>query len=208
MGTKYKKIFILAVIIFIASLLCASTPIYGYKAILPSTNLYLSSDINSEVVATIPQNASVTPIDKSFQVGEFNWQKVSYNTIEGYVLSHDLYESREAESYKIKKGKARSAEIGADINLYVSNDKGSGILGVIHDGEHINIVSTKVDYGEFVLIEYQGNTYFALNSNITTSLSLNQTLALIIGGSAALLAVVIIIIFITVKNKKVYKKTD
>lgn len=207
MRKRFNKIFILIVVIFAAILLSASSPASYYKVILPNTNLYKSADINSEVVQSIPQNASVQLIEDSFLIGEFSWQKVSYNTIEGYVLSHDLYESKEAESYLIKRGKARSSVMGQDINLYISNDINSTVKAVIHDGENINIVNTKVDYAEFVLVEYNGSNYFALKSNVTTSLSLNQTLALIIGCSAAVLTILIIIIFVTLKNKKLYKET-
>jgi hypothetical protein len=207
LGKRYNRIFILLVVILAAILLSGASPISHYKVILPNTNLYKSADINSEVVQTIPQNASVQLIDESFLVGEFSWQKISYNTIEGYVLSHDLYESKDAESYTIKKGKARSVTMGADVNLYISNDKNSEIALVIHDGENINIISTKVDYDEFVLVEYNGSNYFALNANVTTSLSLNETLAVIIACSAAALTIAIIIIFVTIKNKKLYKET-
>lgn len=208
MGKKtIFKIFILIVVLLASTIFSASTPIYNYKVILPDTKLYLSPDLSSEVIAKLPQNAVVTMQGESFAVGEFVWQKISYNTIEGYVLSHDLYESREIESYNIKRGKARSKRVGEDIKLYVSNDIESDIGNVIHDGENIDIVITKIDYGEFFLIEYKGGKYFALKENVSTALSLNQMLALIIGGSALVATLVIITIVISVKNRKLYKET-
>ncbi|NLL56427.1 MAG: SH3 domain-containing protein [Clostridiales bacterium] len=207
MGKFYKKVSIIITVILAVILLCASAP-YNRKVILPNTNLYSETDINSEVLAKIPQNATVRLIDDSFQVGEFNWQKVSYNTMEGYVLSHDLYQSKGEDSFSITKAKVRSSKIGKDINLYVSHDSSSQVGAVVHDGEKLNIWSTEVDYGDFVMVEYKGNTYFALKSNVTTQLSLNQTLALIIGGSAVALGIILVIILVSAKNKKLYKKTN
>lgn len=208
MGKKtIFKIFILVLTLLSATIFSASTPIYDYKVILPDTKLYLNADLSSEVIANLPQNAIVTMQGDSFAVGEFVWQKITYNTIEGYVLSHDLYESREIESYSIKRGKARSAKIGEDIMLYVSNDINSAVASVIHDGENIDIVITKIDYGDFVLIEYKSAKYFALKDNVSTALSLNETLALIIGGVALVIAIIIITIAISVKNRKLYKET-
>ncbi len=106
-----------------------------------------------------------------------------------------------------KRAKARASKIGEDINLYISNDVASGVAQVVHDGEYLNIIITKIDYGEFHLVEYKGERCFALKTNVSELLSLNETLALIIGGAAAAVTVAIIIILIVVKNKKLYKET-
>lgn len=208
MGKKIIfKILILVVILIASTLFVAANPVAKYKVILPNTNLYATTDINSEVIAVLPQNAVVLAQGESCQVGEFIWQKVEYNTIEGYVLTHDLYESKEVESYTIKRGKARSAKLGEDINLYISNDIESEIAVVCHDGENINIIMSQIDYGDFLPIEYKGSNYFALKSNVSTSLSLNEMIALIIGSAATVIAITIIIVFITMKNRKLYKET-
>lgn len=208
MGKKsVGKLIVCAIALILAMVFSASAPVFGYKVVLPDTNLYRSADINSEVIAVMPQNAGVALVGESFAVGEVIWQKVVYNTIEGYVLAHDIYESREIDKFDVKRAKARASKIGEDINLYISNDVASGVAQVVHDGEYFNIIITKIDYGEFHLVEYKGERCFALKTNVSELLSLNETLALIIGGAAAAVTVAIIIILIVVKNKKLYKET-
>lgn len=200
------KCFIIVVVLFIAlTSVSANTAQYSNKIILPDTNLYINADINSEVVAVMPQNAVVTPDGDAFYVGEYSWQRIIYNTITGYVMSGDLYQSRDIENYTIEHGKARSAKMGEDINMYISNDINSTIACVIHDGEEFDIITTKIDYGDFELVEYNDNQYFALKANVTTSLSYNETIALIIGCSAAGVLIVLIITIILLKHKKLYK---
>jgi hypothetical protein len=199
------KLIIILVILLVALTAISAVDISStYKVILPNTNLYEDADFNSDVLAVMPQNAIVTLDGDAFYEGEYYWQKVSYNSIIGYMLYGDLFESCDMENYTIEHGKARSLKIGEDINLYISNDTTSTIAYVLHDGEKLNIISNDIDYGNFELVEYEGENYFASKANVTTALSLNEEIALIIGLSALGIILVVVIIYTIKKRKKLY----
>lgn len=196
-------------ILFIATLsIAASSAEYYYKAILPDTKIYKESDINSEIIAMIPQNAIVEAISEKFEKDGRVWQEVSYNSIKGFTLFNDLYKSREEESFTIKHGKACSVKMGENIKVYKSNDMNSEIVYVLHDGEKLDIIDNGIDYGVFNLINYKGGRYFVLKANVTTSLSYNQRIALIIGLSSVGAVIIFLVIYFIVKNKKTNKDTQ
>lgn len=194
------KAAVVAVIIFIAVISLGAG--YTHKVMLPDTGLYENYDFSSRILAVMPQNAVVTIRGESFTDSGYEWQKITYNNITGYVLASDLFQSKTIQDYSVTKAKARSSKMGLDIPLYGSNDASAEAILDIHDGAGINVMVSEVDYGEFYMVEYEGTEYFALKKNISFSLSYNESLALIIGGSALFAAAVAAVAVSAVKRKK------
>ncbi len=195
------------IIVFLSLCLSASTPAENnttFKTIYPSTNLYTTSSLQSEVLITIPQNVIVTVINEPFYQNEILWQEVDYEKYNGYVLYNNLYVSMQNDTYTIKIVKATSANMGKDILLYESHDTNSQSIA-ISDGTKLNLIVNDIDYGIFSKVEYEGKAYYVVTAEITNGLSYNQTLAVII-VSALCGVILIIALVIIIKRKNRLKK--
>jgi len=177
----------------------------NYKAAWPNTHFYETASLESDVIAIIPQNAPVVKIDDAFLVDDDNWQKIEYNSQVGYVLASDIFCSKELKELTFNHARAKSTHLGDKINMYLSNSTDSEIVLTINDGEKMDILIEDVDYGEFYKVDYKGNKYFVDKDNVTTSLSSNQALALIIIGVTVLLSVIVAIAYFSLRKKKATK---
>ncbi len=173
-----------AIITMIAVLcvLCAAAPVnsYVYKTVLPDTPLYAETSLESEILIKIPQNAVIEIVGEKIFTGETEWQKVTYTTFTGYVRNDAIYRSAANDNYTVKPVTAVSERMGEDIGLYDTHTADAVAVKTIHDGEKVRLISNGIDYGEFSLIEYDGDFYFIRSSDITDGLSYNQKLAVII----------------------------
>lgn len=194
---------IICLIIAILSLcLSASTPPLDQsviRTIHPKTNLYTTASLQNNVVIILPQNAFVTLIGEPFYQSELLWQEINYEQYNGFVLYNNLYVSLRNDTYSMRIVKATSKAMGQEIALYVTHDITSEHITVC-DGTKLNLIVTDIDYGNFSKVEYLGNTYYVISTEITSGLSYNQTIAVII--SSALCGAVLIAVFLTVIIKK------
>ncbi len=196
-----KTAFILLVAIVLASvLLGASSPLdeYVYKTVLPDTPLYENTDFSSETLISVPHNAEVEVIGEPFFVGDVEWQQVRYTVYTGYMPSGAIFKSIKNDVYDVIIAKASSTKMGDKIPFYYTHNINTEPAGYLYDGEQLRIIDDGIDYGEFYMTEYDGNYYFVLKDNVTTGLSYNQLLALIISCSfagAIIIAVVIVIVY-------------
>ncbi|NCA92639.1 hypothetical protein EOM82_05230 [bacterium] len=201
---KKHSIIICLIIVILAVCTSASTPTssnYLFKTIHPNTSLYFDASLLSEVLIDIPQNAEVTVVGEPFYQGEILWQKVEYAPFSGYVLYNSIYKSIENEPYNVRIVKAVSKSMGQKISLYVAHDASSEKIEV-NDGTKLNLIITEVNYGDFQKVEYQSNTYYVLKDNITTGLSYNQLIAVILASALVVLLIATSLIIIMIRKRK------
>lgn len=205
-NTTIAITFAIITVIAVFCTLCAAAPVnsYVYKTVLPDTPLYAETSSESEILIKIPQNAVVEIVGEKILTGETEWQKVKYTAFTGYVRNDAVYRSVANDNYMVTPVTVVSEKMGEDIGLYDTHTSDAVAVKTVHDGEKVRLISNGIDYGDYVLIEYEGDFYFIHSSDITDGLSYNQKLAVIIAGCfvGALILVGIITIAVR-KNKKV-----
>ncbi len=205
-NTTIAITFAIITVIAVFCTLCAAAPVnsYVYKTVLPDTPLYAETSSESEVLIKIPQNAVVEIVGEKILTGETEWQKVKYTAFTGYVRNDAVYRSVANDNYMVTPVTVVSEKMGEDIGLYDTHTSDAVAVKTVHDGEKVRLISNGIDYGDYALIEYEGDFYFIRSSDITDGLSYNQKLAVIIAGCfvGALILVGIITIAVR-KNKKV-----
>ncbi|MDY4655814.1 MAG: hypothetical protein SO386_06305 [Eubacteriales bacterium] len=205
-NTTIAITFAIITVITVFCTLCAAAPVnsYVYKTVLPDTPLYAETSSESEILIKIPQNAVVEIVGEKILTGETKWQKVKYTAFTGYVRNDAVYRSVANDNYMVTPVTVVSEKMGEDIGLYDTHTSDAVAVKTVHDGEKVRLISNGIDYGDYALIEYEGDFYFIRSSDITDGLSYNQKLAVIIAGCfvGALILVGIITIAVR-KNKKV-----
>ena len=206
-GKKIEKTAVSVIVVLticLVFLLCAAAPAgtrYTYKAVL-GFSLYESADLTSTVLVSVPQNAQVEPLGDPVTVDGKVWQRVVYSGLTGYTYSDNIYLSNKNDNFVFVVGKAKSAFMGQPIALYTVHDENAEPVRYMNDGENLRIVSDNVSYGSFSRIEYDGSYYFVRTENVTTGLSFNQTLAVIILGSVVGATCIVVLIVVLTKRRK------
>lgn len=207
-----KAAVILVAIVMTALFLCAAAPVkeYTYKVILPDTPLYAEADLNSEVLIKIPQNVAVEldPDKPSFEAKNVTWQPVKYTNLEGYVVKEAIYASLKKDNYDVLLAKAKSKKMGESVLLYGTHSENFPSMITVHDGERLCIIQDGVVYGDddnFYKVEFNNEYYFVLKDNVTTGLSYNQTIGVIIVVCFAVVIAAVILTVFLVRRKKRYK---
>lgn len=202
---KKTAILILLTVVLASVLLGASSPLneYVYKTVLPDTPLYEKTDFSSKVLISVPHNAEVEIVGEAFFVGDVEWQKVKYTLYTGYMPASAVYRSLKNDVYDVIIAKAASVKMGDKIALYLTHDKETAPAVYLFDGEQIRIIDNGIDYGDFYMAEYDGAYYFVLKDNVTTGLSYNQLLALIISCSfVGVIIIAAVIIFVYRRRRR------
>lgn len=171
------------------------------KVMLPSTKLYSATDFESSVAVTLSINDEVT-IKEEILVNGVMWYKVDSHGVEGYLLASDVYSSYKNNSVSYLDAKIKTEKLGEKVNFYQTYSKNSEVVDVGYDGQNIKVVKNNVDYGEFSLVEYNGDYYFVLSNNTTTGLSYSQNLGLMIIGVVLFVLIIILGICIAIKKNK------
>lgn len=201
---KDKVLFVILAIVVASFILCAADfdDSFAYKAVLPNTPIYASADTSSSVVGTIPQNAIVKTVGDPITVDGITWQRISYTLLIGYVTSTALYKSYAIDDYNVLIAKVKASGMGKDVPIYSYFSESVGVDRYVHDGEKISVIDDGIEYGKFSLIEYDGERYFILSDNVTTGLSYNQLIAVIIIAGVAGLVIIVSIIIMLVRRRK------
>ena len=198
-----KKFFVATLIV----LICACALFAGASApanitsawiLLPETPIYASPSLDAEVLHVCAQNEGVVIIGEATENGK-TWKKVRYlNAVEGYVTEDALYYTSRSTLENIKVVKISPTKMGAKVGLYkiVTEDP----VLELSDGENVYLLESAADYGDFSIIEYNGEQYFVKTNEITDSLTYNQKVAIII--AAALIGVLISFFTIIILYKK------
>ena len=197
---------ITAIIAVVFCIFSAASPVYATKILL-NTPLYQEASFDSEtVLKEIRTNETVEKIGDVVrdETGK-EWIKVRYNErYEGYVPYGYLYQSAGTEDYDMQVVKVTGSSTSEKIPLYSYYDTNSEIVGELVDGEKLNLVLDDNSYGEFSRVIFDGKYCFVKTSNITTGLTYNQKLALIISVAlfVLLLAAGVVAVVIIQKKKK------
>lgn len=180
---------------------------------LIKTPLYSEASFSSEkIIPEIKQNETVEQIEQPISDGNgVKWVKIRYNShYEGYVPYTYLYYTVGGDGYEVYVAKVTGKKTGDGIKLYKYYDEKSEAGKVLHDGQKVSVVLEKnTSYGEYLKVIYDGEYYFVKSENVTTGLTYNQKLALIIsggliGGGLAVAFTVIVLVRkkrASVKNK-------
>ncbi len=205
-----KKILI-AVCICSACLLAlfagASAPANNAAAwiLLPDTPIYVEASLDAVVLHLCAQNENVVVVGESFVGADGRtWQKVSYiNSVEGYVTYDSLYFTGNASMENIKMVKVSPTQMGKKVGLYkiVTEDP----VLELSDGENVALLKTNVDYGDYSIVEYNGEQYFVKTSELTDSLTYDQKIAVIIAAAMVGLLISSVAIILLYKRKKMNK---
>ncbi len=200
-----KAVILVIAVLMTALFLCAAAPNTQstYKAILKDTLLYKEPDLSSEVLVKIPQNALVELNGNRITVNSKAWQPVKYTSFEGYVTAEGaLYSSLKNDAYDVLLAKATTKKMGNSVALYKTHSENYPAKVSVHDGERLCIVQDGIDYGNFVMVEYDNEYYFVLKENVTTGLSYNQTLGVIIAVCFVVVIIGVIVTVFFVRRKK------
>lgn len=178
--------------------------------ILVNTPLYQAPDFASEkVLDEIKQNEVVQCVEEEVSVDENGreWVRITYSSKTGYVPKSYLYLSAGTEDSNFKVVKATGKSSSEKIKLYSYYQETSEVIGTVVDGEKLNLVSDGKTYGDFSKIVYDGKECYVKTENITTGLTYNQRLALIISVSlvCGLLLIGVISVIVFHKKKKIEK---
>lgn len=190
--------------VFAVLLFGAAAPVeeYTYKAILPDTPLYADSDLGADILIRIPQDAAVEIEGDPVMVGDVEWQRVSYTSLDGYVVKSALYRSLKNDSYDVVIAKASAQKMGEDIYLYDTHLEGAPVAATLNDGEKLRIIDNGIDYDGYLYVEYDGGYYFVRSEYVTTGLSYNETLAVIIAASFVGAVIIAAVIVFAVRKRK------
>lgn len=208
---KTAGLLIIAIIFAVFFIFSAATPIYYYRILLDSP-LYADPDFESEKILNgIKRNEPVEVIGEPISGGnEKEWVKIRYNEeYEGYIPYSYLYKSAGNEDYDLQVVKATGKSTSEEIYLYSYYDETSDVIAKLVDGEKLDLIIDGKTYGEFSKVVYEGKTCFVKTEKITTGLTYNQRLALII--SAALitgLCFVGIAVVLFIRSKKKNRATE
>ena len=201
---KGKVLLVILTIVLASIILCAAgfDDSFEFKAVLPDTPIYANTDISSDIVGYIPQNAKVNIQGDPITIGNVTWQRIKYTSLEGYVVSTALYKSYTNDDYNVMIAKVKSSGMGKDVPLYLTHSETVGADRYVHDGEKISVIDDNIDYGDFSLVEYDGEKYFILTANVTTGLSYNQVIAVIIIACVAGVVIIVSIIIMIIRRRK------
>lgn len=197
---------IITVIAVVFCIFNAAAPV-SHTRILLTTSLYKEADFDSEIVLKdLKANETVEKIgDKVVGTDGKEWILIQYNgQYEGYVPNAYLYETAGTEDYDLIVVKVTGSTTTEEIPLYFYYDENSEIVGKLVDGEKLNLVKDDTSYGEFSKVVYDGKYCFVKTNNITTGLTHNQKLAVIISSAlfALLLVTGVVAVLIIQKKKK------
>lgn len=199
---KRKGLVIIAAIaaVLVSILAGASAPTGSAWILLPDTKIMKEASFDSEVVCTCNQNENVVLVGEKFSVGEVVWQKVTYNGVkEGYLPYDLLYFTKGTTTEVVRLVKITPDKMGQTVPLYKVLGEEAELE--LSDGEHVMLLETKADYGEFSLVEYNGQRYFVKTANITDTLTYNQKVAILIAAIVAGLLVCLVAIILIYRKK-------
>ena len=186
----------------------ASAPAMPEKSawiLLPETAIYSQASFDSDVLYSCNQNESVTLVGSAETDGSgVVWQKVVYNnSVEGYLPYDLIYFTSGSTTEEVRMVKITPEKMGVTVPLYkVLTEEPTLYLS---DGTDVTLLETSADYGEYSLVEYEGQNYFVKTVNITDTLTYNQKVAVIIASVVIGLIVCIVFILVIYKKKTLNK---
>lgn len=166
-------------------------------ALYPDTPLY--SAPGGDKIATIPQNAELT-------LGTLSggWYEAKYLDLEGYVRQSDVYFSAGGVAgVRVISVKVLADGVGMRVALKAAPDAMSETLEEIGDGTRIEIVECGSD--AYYRVVGRGDPKYILKENVTTSLTRNQRVAMIIIGIGLASLIAALAMVYVIRNNPKYK---
>lgn len=186
--------------IVFAALAGASAPQKTAWILLPDTEMRAEPSYVADVVYVCTQNAEVTVIGEPVEVDGISWQKISFNNAKvGYVPQDHIYYTAQSVTEKIRVVKITPEKMGVLVPIYKTLDDVVA-AGELSDGDKVVLLETKADYGDYSLVEYNGENFFVESKYLTDTLTLNQKIAVII--SAAIIGIIVCIVTILLLSRK------
>ena len=111
--------------------------------------------------------------------------------------------AKEDNNYLIYTAKAYADKIGGHVEIYKSPKDGSEVLTTYLDGTRLAVMESEVD-GYHVVIMEEGNGYIK-DENLTTTLSYNERVAIVIGLIAVITVALILLITYYRRNREYFK---
>ena len=206
---------VVILMIVVACVLCVLFGAANFASktkILVETPLYASPNFNGEIsLEKLLQNESVEIIGEEIRDAAGNgWYRIRYNSYAGYVPSGYVFFTPGNDDYNVIVSKVTATQMSEEICIYAYYDESSEVVGKLSDGEKVDIVLDQYDYGAFSKIVYNNGYYFIKTKNVTTGLTYNQKIALII---VAILIVILIVgcvmaVMLYKKKKRSVKPVD
>lgn len=152
----------------------------------------------TDVVSELTQNQEVT-VFESKDIDGKTYFKVSVNGITGYVNSDYLYATGSAKEYAVKSMQIKADKVGNDVKVYAAPSLDGKVIKEVSDGLEVDVIDTGSD---FYLVVFDGESGYVYKDNVTSGLSLNQTIALIVGVVTVATIIVILVLLYYRKNKE------
>lgn len=106
-------------------------------------------------------------------------------------------------NYLIYTAKAYADKVGGHVEIYKAPETGSEVLTTYLDGTRLAVMESEVE-GYHVVIMEEGNGYIK-DENLTTTLSYNERVAIVIGLIAVVTVGLIILITYFRRNREYFK---
>lgn len=152
----------------------------------------------SDVVLELKQNQEVTVLE-SKEIDGKTYFKVTVNDITGYVNGNYVYTTGGAKEYVVKSMQIKADKVGNDVKVYATPSRDGKVIKEVSDGLAVDVIDTGSD---FYLVVFDDSTGYVYKDNVTSGLSLNQTVALIVGVVTVATIIVILVLLYYRKNKE------
>ena len=165
------------------------------------TPLYADQTL-STIACKLPQNQKVAVLEEITISGE-EYFKINVGDQTGYVSALYVYRTTSKDSEQIYRAKALSNKIGGSIDVYSEPREGAGVIRSYVDGSVLTVASSEVE-GYHVIIMEDGVGYVK-DENITTSISYNERIAIVIAIICVVAVVLILVITYYKRNSNYFK---
>ncbi len=203
-----KRIGLIAVIILIMTCIIPTTAVVAVAngsvpyVLHNGVNLYADTTFN-DVVEELDANVEVEILDEVIIGGE-TYYKVFVNDKTGYILAKYVYYTEKNGTYVIFTAKAYGDRVGGHVNVYVLPNTDAEIKCTLLDGTEMTVAKSEYEgYYEVVLEDGVG---YVKEENVTTSISYNERVALIIGIVACVTVILILLITYFRRNADYLKR--
>lgn len=152
----------------------------------------------ADVALELKQNQEVVVLETK-EIDGKTYFKVTVNDITGYVNGNYIYTTGGAKEYVVKSMQIKADKVGNDVKVYATPSRDGKVIKEVSDGLSVDVIDTDTD---FYLVVFDDSTGYVYKDNVTSGLSLNQTIALIVGVVTVATIIVILVLLYYRKNKE------
>ena len=199
-----KKIGLLGIIVLIVMIISTATVTVTafatgseFFVLHDGVNLYADETLTS-VAKELVQNDAVEVLEE-LNAGGSEVYKVNVDGEVGYVYAKYVYATTHKANYQLYTAKAYGNKIGDSINVYATPSSQSEIVRSYLDGTRLTVSTSEVEGYSIVVME--DGIGYVKSENLTTSISYNERIALVI--ALICLVTIILILLITYYRRNV-----